>query len=284
MTNQKPYICSHYRIMTSVVALIVVSLSASLTLASSRSLLPSCYSDRPGWATHRTLYVPRAALSGSAEESSWVDSLCCVYTYVEVTTTSNRAWMKIYDGSSDYVKGVGSSSSSIQIMEAAMNDICTMYMGGQDCNKRSTCIKDAMAARVQPPTPRPSPSPRRAPTPVPTAKPTRNPTPVPTPDPTKSPTKSPTVSPTLSPMSPPLTVKQNCKKSDSTKVIYKSVNKRGEQKKKTCSWIKLGKTLKIRRKRCGKRKGLDGVKVKRACPVTCGEFAGVGKCKFLRMD
>jgi len=279
MTNQKPYICSHYRIMTSVVALVVVSLSASLTLASSRSLLPSCYSDRPGWATHRTLYVPRAALSGSAKESSWVDSLCCVYTYVEVTTTSNKARMKVYDGSSYDVDvdGGGSSSLSIQIMEAAMNDICAMYMGGQDCNKRSTCIE---AARVQPPTPRPSPSPTPAPTPVPTAKPTGNPTPVPTPDPTTS----PTVSPTLSPMSPSPTVKQNCKRSDSTKVIYKSVNKRGKQKKKKCNWIKLGKTLEIRRNRCGKRKGLDGVKVKRACPVTCGEFAGVGKCKFLRMD
>ena len=159
--------------MTSVVALVVVSLSASLTLASSRSLLPSCSSDRPGWATHRTLYVPRAALSGSAKESSWVDSLCCVYTYVEVTTTSNKARMKVYDGSSYDVDvdGGGSSSLSIQIMEAAMNDICAMYMGGQDCNKRSTCIE---AARVQPPTPRPSPSPTPAPTPVPTAKPTRN--------------------------------------------------------------------------------------------------------------
>jgi len=58
------------------------------------------------------------------------------------------------------------------------------------------------------------------------------------------------------------------------------VNKKG--KKKKCNWVKAGKTLKIRTKRCSSKKySYLGKRIKENCPKACGEFAGKGICKNL---
>ena len=93
--------------------------------------------------------------------------------------------------------------------------------------------------------------------------------------PTLEPTPEPTEAPIPSTLSP--TEKPSCPK-NSKKVVY--VNKKG--KKKKCNWVKAGKTLKIRRKRCiSKKYSYLGKRIKENCPKACGEFAGKGICKNL---
>merc|ERR1711865_1155028 len=115
-----------------------------------------------------------------------------------------------------------------------------------------------------------NPSPTPPPAPSPTPKPTDAPPP-PTKAPTREPTAAPISQPTPSPINPPV-----CK--NSKDIVY--VNKKG--KKKKCNWVKAGKTLKIRKKRCISKKYryLDKL-IKENCPKACGEFAGKGICKNL---
>jgi len=77
--------------------------------------------------------------------------------------------------------------------------------------------------------------------------------------------------PTPSPINPPV-----CE--NSKDIVY--VNKKGKRKK--CNWVKAGKTLKIRTKRCSSKKySYLGKRIKENCPKACGEFAGKGICKNL---
>jgi hypothetical protein len=122
-----------------------------------------------------------------------------------------------------------------------------------------------------PPSSKPSASPTDS-TPPPTKAPTTKPTDPPTSLPVQSPTPAPVSQPTPSPINPPV-----CPK-NSKKVVY--VNKKG--KKKKCSWVKTGKTLKIRTKRCNSKKySYLGKRIKENCPSTCGKYAGKGICKNL---
>jgi len=115
------------------------------------------------------------------------------------------------------------------------------------------------------PTAQPSRTPTKQPSRPPTQSPTQNPTHQPTPTP------APVSQPTPSPINPP--VCQNSKE-----IVY--VNKKG--KKKKCNWVKAGKKLKIRTKRCNNKKySYLGKRIKKNCPKACGKYAGKGICKNL---
>ena len=127
----------------------------------------------------------------------------------------------------------------------------------------------------QPPSASPSSKPSASPTDA-SSKPSASPTDAP-PSPTKEPTDAtlppttPISQPTPSPINPPV-----CENSND--IVY--VNKKG--KKKKCNWVKAGKTLKIRRKRCIRKKySYLGKRIKENCPKACGKFAGKGICKNL---
>ena len=49
-------------------------------------------------------------------------------------------------------------------------------------------------------------------------------------------------------------------------------------KKKKCRWVKNGKTIGVRKKRC-RKVSPNGNKVHWNCQLACGKYAGVGKCK-----
>ena len=99
----------------------------------------ACTSDRPGWATHRTLYVPFGLMGRSAQDQQWRDELCCVYTHV-VEIQSTQASMRIYDGSSYTMPG---ARSFADLARRAMSDICAMSMGRVDCQQQSQCRNQA---------------------------------------------------------------------------------------------------------------------------------------------
>merc|ERR1711865_731249 len=130
------------------------------------------------------------------------------------------------------------------------------------------------------PTDPPTSSPVQSPTPAPVSQPTSSPSKVPTTKPTDPPTSLPVQSPTPAPVSQPTPSPINppvCPK-NSKEVVY--VSKKG--KKKKCNWVKAGKTLKIRTKRCSSKKySYLGKRIKENCPKACGEFAGKGICKNL---
>merc|ERR1711865_987698 len=108
----------------------------------------------------------------------------------------------------------------------------------------------------------PTSSPVQSPTPAPVSQPTSSPSKFPTTKPTDPPTSSPVQSPTPAPVSQPTSSPINvCK--NSKDIVY--VNKKG--KKKRCNWVKAGKTLKIRAKRCSSKKySYLGKRIKENCP------------------
>merc|ERR1712241_1301038 len=103
------------------------------------------------------------------------------------------------------------------------------------------------------PSNRPSNAPSDSPTKSPTLFPTFEPTDFPSEEPTGAPSQSPTIS---------------C--IDSTGIVW--------TKNKKCNFVRKGNKKKIAKK-CSRK--YKGVFVKDACPKTCGEKAGVGKCAFL---
>lgn len=104
------------------------------------SPLSDCDSDRPGSQTHRTLTVPKNFVEGSAEEMSWIDTMCCIYTHIESSPTLKHPKLTLYDGSSyDLLK----PSTLTDAAEIAKGHICKMQMGSDDCANQATCMKDA---------------------------------------------------------------------------------------------------------------------------------------------
>jgi len=110
--------------------------------------LPACDSDRPGWASHRTLVVSLAARGGTSEGEvvAWTQKLCCVYTHVEVAQRATSQ-MTNFDGSTIVYDG----ASFEEVAAAAYDDICDMPMGSTDC---ASCWPSS-----PPPLPPPSPVP-----------------------------------------------------------------------------------------------------------------------------
>ncbi|KAH8073647.1 hypothetical protein JL721_2954 [Aureococcus anophagefferens] len=146
-----------------------------------------------------------------------------------------------------------------------------------DCDKissrygLSSATGSGCASRATPrPTPRPTPQPTPRPTPSPTPRPTPSPTPRPTPSPSTSPSPSPTArpkprttprpspSPTLPfASSAPTLGAEEASCSDSVSWYRK-------KSKYDCDW------LRERTDKC-KKKGVDDVRGRDACPVACGE-------------
>ena len=131
--------------------------------------LPECTSDRPGWADHRTIYVPESMMSYESIDDAWTEALCCVYTYVQVTfdqKNSNKARFELYDGWSYKIQ----ATSFEELASKAYDDICDMQMGSQDCRKNASCVQAAFATL----------SPTSTPTFTSTSTPTSSPTVLPT--------------------------------------------------------------------------------------------------------
>merc|ERR1711865_672180 len=140
-------------------------------------------------------------------------------------------------------------------------------------NNPSNLPSSAMPPTLQPtadPTASPTAQPSRTPTKQPSRPPTQSPTQNPTHQPT--PTPAPVSQPTPSPINPPVCPKK----------IRKRLCTSVKGKKKKCNWVKAGKTLKIRTKRCSSKKySYLGKRIKENCPKACGKFAGKGICKNL---
>ncbi|CAB9530267.1 expressed unknown protein [Seminavis robusta] len=108
-----------------------------------------CSSNRPGWADHRTLYVPDSMLGDDDDrDNAWMAALCCVYTHVEVTTSSSIVQFEIYDGS-DYDLGQ-SFSSFPEVAAEAMDEICGMSMGSADCRNQASCVEQGLTSTLAP--------------------------------------------------------------------------------------------------------------------------------------
>lgn len=109
--------------------------------------LLDCTSDRPGWASHRKLYVPRNMVNKirnkkNAEKKAHVTALCCVYTHVEKIATGEAPYMITYDGSRVSYNNVD-TDDFVALAEMVMGDVCAMSMGSVDCNNQEECTDDA---------------------------------------------------------------------------------------------------------------------------------------------
>lgn len=141
----------------------------SVLALTSVSALPECFSDRPGWADHRTLFVPETMMSGDPIDDAWAEALCCVYTYVEViSSSSKKVTFEIYDGSKRSI----TATTFEELATIAYEDICDMSMGSRDCRNQATCVENAFATTM--PTVTQSQSPSRSPTNVPSISSSRN--------------------------------------------------------------------------------------------------------------
>lgn len=108
-----------------------------------------CTSNRPGWPDHRTLFVPSWMMSNpSTQDMQWQQALCCVYTHVQMVGNSATATMRIYDGSTYSMGNTGNSFSALA--SRAMNDICAMSMGSEDCARQRQCVNQAFATGATP--------------------------------------------------------------------------------------------------------------------------------------
>mmetsp|Transcript_65389 Transcript_65389/g.76836 ORF Transcript_65389/g.76836 Transcript_65389/m.76836 type:complete len:508 (-) Transcript_65389:171-1694(-) len=100
--------------------------------------LQECLSDRPGWPTHRTLHVSDKIVVGKYDDE-WASALCCVYTHVEVSSSIDSPILELYDGSERKITG----STFSEIASDAMEKICVMSMGSDDCSENSECVDSA---------------------------------------------------------------------------------------------------------------------------------------------
>ena len=112
------------------------------------SALPECTTDRPGWASHRTMYLP--SVHAAAASESWASALCCVFTHVVEDAGAERPYMITYDGSKQWYDG---NDSADTIMERAYDDVCDMGMGRDDCEDEASCVAAALAGDEPEPDP-----------------------------------------------------------------------------------------------------------------------------------
>merc|ERR1711871_1049085 len=60
----------------------------------------------------------------------WADKLCCIYTYIEVSMTFSTPYLESYDRTVfDYVDALDFETT----VNAAMDEICAMSMGSEEC-------------------------------------------------------------------------------------------------------------------------------------------------------
>lgn len=119
----------------------------SLLVLCSVSVVRACSSNRPGWANHRTLYVPSWMMSNPTNnDRAWMDALCCLYTHVQMG--GNNARLEIFDGSS---YGLRTGSSFADLASRTMDDVCAMSMGREDCSRQRQCVNNAFRWTPQQP-------------------------------------------------------------------------------------------------------------------------------------
>jgi len=105
--------------------------------------LPECNTNRPGWATHRTLYVPDIMVTGTEVENNWAGALCCVYTHIEIISAANKkATLELYDRSK---KDYWTAETFEELASNIYDKICSMPMGSFDCENKATCVVDALS-------------------------------------------------------------------------------------------------------------------------------------------
>merc|ERR1719420_2278060 len=122
----------HYNLATLTAALFFLLLALPIA-----AKLPSCDSDRPGGESHRTLALPESMLGrDSDEERRRANALCCVYTHV-VIDNGWDPYLVTYDENWYYMS---SDDSAVEVMKEAMDDVCDMYMGSQDCSNKAKCV------------------------------------------------------------------------------------------------------------------------------------------------
>ena len=104
--------------------------------------LNGCSTNRPGWADHRSLYVPSSfASANNATTNTWVDALCCVYTWTFSSPSITTPYLITYAGGQRTYNSVGSMEEAGQ---AAYDDVCSMSMGSNDCSTNAQCVLDAL--------------------------------------------------------------------------------------------------------------------------------------------
>merc|ERR1711968_196679 len=72
----------------------------------------------------------------------WADKLCCIYTYIEVSMTFSTPYLESYDGTVfDYVDALDFETT----VNAAMDEICAMSMGSEECADQDimVCMSNA---------------------------------------------------------------------------------------------------------------------------------------------
>merc|ERR1711907_107636 len=103
---------------------------------------------------------------GDAFITLWADKLCCIYTYIEVTMTFSTPYLVSYDGTVfDYVD----ASDFEATVNAAMDEICAMSMGSEECADEDimTCMANAETDYLLPDAPPESEEPEPEPEPEP---------------------------------------------------------------------------------------------------------------------
>lgn len=110
--------------------------------------LPACDSERPNsWASHRTLSIPDDPEFFDDNDDDddvanrWARALCCVYTHVEKSAKLRQSQMKTYDGSRYSII----ADSFVEVAKKAMDDVCDMSMGSDDCRRRKQCVDEALS-------------------------------------------------------------------------------------------------------------------------------------------
>jgi len=97
-----------------------------------------CKSVRPGSELYRTLLVPEKM--DMKNSSKMVNALCCIYTRVERSDDVDNFTLVTYDKS----KETHQKNNFKDAYESVKSSICSMYMGAEDCNNKSQCMKKAL--------------------------------------------------------------------------------------------------------------------------------------------
>ena len=138
---------------SSLVSVVLFSIAAASIDGRQRSVafaLPTCDSERPNsWATFRTLSIPNVpeflGINNDDASSRWARALCCIYTHVEKSDRLSQPQMKTYDGSKYNIR----ADSFVEAARKAMDDICDMSMGSDDCRRRKQCVDEALTQGSQ---------------------------------------------------------------------------------------------------------------------------------------
>ena len=104
--------------------MIIFTLAVAFTvlLLSSKSVdsMPDCESDRPGWADHRTLKVPKNIVMKGKAIDRMVNSLCCIYTHVEIETSNVNYFSLVLFDKTKETHQVNNFKDAYNIVQSSM--------------------------------------------------------------------------------------------------------------------------------------------------------------------